>query len=124
MTYVLAVANLLDGGIIERSGVGGELVDRVVALNADAGRAGDASGVARVDAGGPGGVGRDLGSVDALLEGDDVLARNLLARPADVRLGDGGTKDGRNDRSQKEQRALDGIHDHELDGPERTLTCK
>lgn len=124
MTYVLVVADLLDGGIIERTSVGVELVDAVVALNADAGRARDAGDVARVDAGGPGGVGGNLGSVDALLEGDDVLARNLLARPADVRLGNGGTEDGRDDRSQKEQRALDGIHDRELDRPERTLTCK
>lgn len=124
MTYVLVVADLLDGGIIERSGVGGERVDLVVALNAGVRAALDAGDVALVDAGGPGGVGGDLGGVGALLEGDDVLARDLLARPADVRLGHGGTEDGRNDRSQEEQRALDGIHDHELDRPERTLTCK
>lgn len=111
-TYIVALADLLNGRVIERAEVGGEVLDLVVLLDT-AGEVGvigsiTTGQVALVEVGSPGGVRFDLGGVNAALESDDVLSGDLLRFPTSVL--DGGTEGGGEHSSEQEQSLLEGRH--------------
>lgn len=115
-TDVCALADFLDGGVIEGASVGGEILDLVALLDTDGRFA--ASGIttlqiASVKISGPKSVRLNGSCIGARLEGHDVLARNLLSSTTSFL--DRRAKDGWQDSSKEQQSALDRKHGADSD---------